>query len=365
MRKSVLTILIVFVMLFSVSCLGDKAKTERVSEGIDFKKFTKIDEELYSINFHKIEEENSIEPYTCDGFVLWGNQQSIVFQDIYSIKDHYIYKVNLDNKLEWKKETDVCYDKILVKDDKMYLVNIYASVKKDSFSEIVCLDKNGEQLWTKNIEFDLENNEVGFLIDSIVVDDGIMVYARIDKGYGKEYLYSYSAILKKYDFDGNLVLEKDFTIPNFLPDKLMLNNKEVYTTYFQFDVLNAEKIITKFNLEGKVLTEERVSDFDYMFFTKDNIILEKGISVKKLDYNFKEQGEVVDVEVSKTFGAYKFIPSEEHFYIVFYADDKKTNVEKYDYDGNLLTENIYENLPENVEYLGEIDGKKIVLFYEL
>ena len=183
------------------------------------------------------------------------------------MKDIVMMNINEDLSVNWEKNLgtpldDIPYDVLYTSDDKLIVVGRTGPFWSNGTQKglILCFDLNGNQLWTKTIG---TNDEEELLLEVEELPDGTILVAGREDTHN---LLSGRPIIARFDTNGNLLWSKRFAydFDNCIYDILVLSGTE-------FLVLGSE-MIAKMDINGNLIWYQ---DHNWVLF-RDAVVADDG-----------------------------------------------------------------------------------------
>ena len=394
--KKLITIILILTSLVLLSCsdtsknIKDNIKSIEPFNIDDTNCFEKINDDIYLLKDTTIENQSN--------FSIWKEENSFLYtKTILGNWRDVLCKADYSNSIEWEYELLGDYEFINVFHNKE---KIYALVNKNYKYKVICLNSNGEEEWTKKIEF---NYNPQIEINHCTIEpckDGFVISLEKDtysSNKGDDFILdNISACIQKYDFDGNFIWIKKLDIAgDTTPYSLHLSDVSLYVAgeniyvscesyekshtlvhpedmYSHFPNIQRKKVFlldNNGNVKNSMEINNKENDFDLMY-SKDNSFYttDEKNNLIKTDDNFTVIKKTRLAEAETKYSKY-FIPCKTGMYIVFENQSNKTlYAEKYDFDLNLVEKEhtFMTNFDDYIRYEGEIDGKVIITnsYYE-
>ena len=332
---------IVFVIgtvFFTSSIIGktDEAITKSIPDV-----FKKINNDIYMLDGKEFGTRTyiDIEHY-------WNEEESIVY--VYP-NDTLVKQNLLTKEIEWRYKAKDGYSfyktRIFSKGNHLYFIQ-----EKSEYKGIItCLDSNGVELWSKDINKSKEKKINIYDFEYHLMDDGFLVGSDIFKSKKENFA------LKKYDYEGNVIWEKTYNFKCYPMGAILHTNKENVFLEMQDveELADDEMKFIKLDNEGNVLSEKtiKISDsFDIFTIIDDKIKIVADdfgneeetimhIFQYDLDFNLISSNVIRD----ENSDYYLFEVFENYFYLEDCGLDYKEGepdlrIDKYDYNGNFLEE---------------------------
>ena len=391
-----LLIILLILASFTTPIQADKPvqKTETTPKSTALDRsayFKKMDDEIYMFNTKKIYKEDKSKGDFCNYWL--GEKNSLFYSRSVFDKDDAIietlYKVDLDNIIEWEytPNKDFYFESVFFGNK-----NVYALLRSydDFYYDLLCLSSDGKEKWTKKIQ--LQQNpeaEVESCYAKACPDGFILAIKNeyyTNPNNEDDVKQIKDLYIQKYDFEGDLLWEKDISPvgdKSFAIDykvKLYTTKKDIYVSYVLSEETKEseedssltlhERTLLALTSKGEIKTSNKVKFYSSLYDNGDILYMDDDMFFYTIgeDNNLVKINKDLDILAKTTLSNVKspsyFIPCKSGM-CISYDNDEIDWARKFDYflkpiktkDEFLYNITLYYFSPA---YLGQVDGKTII-----